>query len=155
MYLLIRSNSAQNYVTHYFLCHSTQFQLFLSEWKWVNIEIIIFNCAVVSPKPGHMNRVRDFDFMLNLFSLPSPWNHYLFLRRIPYHSLWSHPRNRPPVNSRERQSLAAATVPQRFGHCICSQLKYVECTKYVRIQARTRACEQSVHAVCVPGWFIK
>jgi len=28
-------------------------------------------CAVVSLKPGHMDWVRDFDFMLNLFSLPS------------------------------------------------------------------------------------
>ena len=29
-------------------------------------------CAVVSLKPGHMDWVRDFDFMLNLFALPSP-----------------------------------------------------------------------------------
>ena len=77
-----------------------------------------------------MDWVRDFDFMLNLFSLPSSWNYYLFLRRIPYRSLWSYPRNRTLVNSWENQSLAAATIPQRFGHCICSELKYVECTKY-------------------------
>jgi len=31
----------------------------------------------------------------------------------------------------------------------------MECTKYVRVQAWTRACEQSVYVVCVPGWFIK
>ena len=29
-------------------------------------------CAVVSLKPGHMDWIQDFDFMLNLFSLPSP-----------------------------------------------------------------------------------
>ena len=40
-------------------------------------------CAAVSLKPWHMDWVRDFDFMLNLFSLPSPWNYYLFLRWIP------------------------------------------------------------------------
>jgi len=101
----------------------------------------------VSLKPGHMDWVRDFDFMLNLFSLSSPWNHYLFIRRIPYRSLWSHPRNCQPVNSREPQSLAAATISQRFGHCICSKLKYVECTKYVRVQAWTRVCERSVYVV--------
>jgi len=106
-------------------------------------------------KPGYMDWVRDFDFMLNLFSLPSPPDYYLFLRQIPYQSLWSHPRNRPLVNTRERQSLAAATIPQRFGHCTCSELKYVKFTKYVRVQAWTRACEQSVYVVCVPGWFIK
>ena len=57
-----------------------------------------------------------------------PTNYYLFLRRIPYRSLWSYPRNRPLVNSWENQSLAAATIPQRFWHSICSELKYVECT---------------------------
>ena len=102
-------------------------------------------CAVVSPKPGHTDWVQDFDFTSNLFSLLSPWHYSLFLRRIPYRSFWSHPRNRPLVSSRERQSVAAATIPQRFGHhCTCSELKYVECTKCVRVQARTRACEQSV-----------
>jgi len=111
--------------------------------------------AVVSPKPGHMDWVRDFDFMLNLFSLPSPCNYCLFLRRTPYRSLRSYPRNRPLVNSWENQSLVAATVPQIFGHCTGSELKYVECTKYVRVQAWTRVCEQSVYVVCVPGWFIK
>jgi len=30
------------------------------------------NCAVVSLKPEHTDWVQDFDFMLNLFSLPSP-----------------------------------------------------------------------------------
>ena len=109
----------------------------------------------MSLKPGHMDWVRDFDFMLNLFSLPSPWNYYLFLRRIPYRSLWSYPRNRPLVSSWESQSLAAATISQRFGHCICSKLKYVECTKYVRVQAWTRASEKSDYVTCVQGWVIK
>ena len=89
-------------------------------------------CAVVSPKPGHMDWVRDFHFMLNLFSLPSPRYYYLFLRRIPYRSLWSYPRTRPPVNSGESQSVAAAAVPQRLGHCASSELKCVECTKCVQ-----------------------
>jgi len=40
-------------------------------------------CAVVSLKPRHPDWVRDFDFKLNLFSLPSPCNYYLFSRRIP------------------------------------------------------------------------
>jgi len=44
-------------------------------------------CAVVSLKPGHMDWVQDFDFKLNLFSLPTPPIYYLFLRRIPYRSL--------------------------------------------------------------------
>ena len=74
-------------------------------------------CAVLSLKPGQMEWVRDFDFMLNLFSFSSP-----------YRPFWSYPRNRPLVNGRESQSLAAATIPQKFGHCICSTLKYVECT---------------------------
>jgi len=65
------------------------------------------------------------------------------------------PSDRPLVKSWESQSLAAATIPQRFGHCTCSNLKYLECTKYVRVQAWTRACEQSVYVLCVPGWFIK
>jgi len=112
-------------------------------------------CPVVRLKSGHMEWVRDFDFMLNLWSLPSPCNYYLFLRRIPYHSLWSHPRNRPPVNGRERQGLAALTTPRRFVHCTCSESKCVECTKYVRVQVWTRACVQSVYVVCVTGWFIK
>jgi len=60
--------------------------------------------------------------MLNLFSLPSAWNYYLFLKRIPYRPLWSHPRNRPQVNSRQIQSFAAANIPQRFLRCICSKL---------------------------------
>jgi len=80
---------------------------------------------------------------------PNQPTNYLFLRRIPYRSLWSYPRNHPLVNSWENQSLAATTIPQRFGYCICSELKYVECTKYVRAQAWTRACEQSVYVVCV------
>jgi len=113
---------------------------------------------MVSLKLGHMDWVRDFDLKLNLFSLlpPSPPpNYYLFLRWTPYRSLSSYPRNRPLVNSWEHQSLAAATVPQKFGHCTCSELKYVECTKYVRVQAWRRACEQSVYVVCVPSWYIK
>jgi len=89
-----------------------------------------------------------------VFPPPLP-NYYLFLKRIPYRPLRSCPRNRPLVNSWEGQSLAATTVLQRFGHCICSELKYGECTKYVRVEAWTRACEQSVYVVCVPGWFIK
>ena len=78
-----------------------------------------------------------------------PPNHYLFRRPIPYRSLWSYPWDRPLVNSGENQSLATATIPQRFGHCTCSELKYVECTEYVHVQAWTRACEQSVYVVCV------
>ena len=31
----------------------------------------------------------------------------------------------------------------------------MECATYVRVQARTRACEQSVYVVCVTGWFTK
>ena len=31
-------------------------------------------CAVVSLKPGHMDWVRDFGFILNLFSFPPPPN---------------------------------------------------------------------------------
>ena len=79
----------------------------------------------------------------------------LLLRRIPYRSLWSYPWDRPLVDSWENQSLAAATIKQRFGHCICSELKYGERTEYVRVQAWTGACEQSVYVICVPGWFIK
>ena len=116
--------------------------------------ILATACAVVSLKPRRRDWVWDFDFMLNLFFLPSPWNYYLYLRRIPYRSLWSYPRNRSLVNSWESQSLAAATIPQRFGHCTCSKLKRVECTKYVRVQAWTRACEQSVYVVCVSGWVV-
>ena len=68
-------------------------------------------CAVVSLKPGHMDCVRDFVSMLNLFSLPSPPKYYLFLKRIPYQSLWSYPWNRPLVNNWESQSLTAANIP--------------------------------------------
>jgi len=106
-------------------------------------------------QPGHMDWVRDFDFMLDQFSLPSPWNYCLFLRRISYSSLWSHRRNGPLVNSRERQSLPASTIPQIFGHWTCSALKCVKCTKYVSVQCWIRACESIVYVVCVPGWFIK
>jgi hypothetical protein len=70
-------------------------------------------------------------------------------------SRWSYPPNRPLVDSWESQGLAATPIPQGFGHCMCSELKYVECTKYVRVQARTRACERSVYVVRCPGWFIK
>ena len=96
--------------------------------SYVHYSTILY-CTVVTVKPGHVDWVRDFDFRLNLLSLPSPSNYYLFLRRIPYHFLWSHPRNRPPVNIWESQSLAAASIPQRFGQCICSKLQYVCCTK--------------------------
>ena len=89
-----------------------------------------------------------------VFPFP-PCAYYLYLRRIPYPSLWSYPRNRSLVNSWESQSRTAATIAHKFGHSLCSKLEYVECTKYVRIQAWTRACEQSVYVVCVPGWFIK
>jgi hypothetical protein len=41
----------------------------------------------------------------------------------------------------ERQSLAAATIPQRLGHCTGSELMYVECTEYVRVQGWTGDCE--------------
>jgi len=89
------------------------------------------------------------------FLFSPPWNYYMFLRQIPYHSLWLHPRIHPLVNSREPQNFAAANIPQRFRHCTFSKLKYMECTKYVCVQAWTRACEQSVYVVCVPGWFMK
>jgi len=88
--------------------------------NYLTLKMPALCCAVLSLKTGHMDWVRDFDFMLNLFPLPSPWNYYLLLRRIPYRPLRSHSRNRPLVNSRERQSLAAATIPKRFGHCTCS-----------------------------------
>jgi len=51
--------------------HHTQGYFLLSQYS--NARLIAFvNYAVVSLKPGHMDWVRDFDFMLNLFSLPSP-----------------------------------------------------------------------------------
>jgi hypothetical protein len=51
--------------------------------------------------------------------------------------------------------LIATTTAHRFGYCVCCKLKCVECTKYVRVQAWTRVCEQRVYVVCAPGWFIK
>jgi len=65
---------------------------------------------MVSLKPGHMDWVQDFYFMLYLPPPPLPRNYYLILRRIPYQSLWSYPRNRPLINSWESQSLTAATI---------------------------------------------
>jgi hypothetical protein len=110
----------------------------------------------VSLKPGHMDGVRDFDSMLNLFSLPSPPHETTACSWDGFRNdHWPCPRNSPLVNGWWNQSLAAATIPQRFGHCICSKLKYVECTKYVRVQAWTRACEEGVYVVCAPVWFIK
>jgi len=48
-----------------------------------HVRYTLFFCAVVSLKPRHPDWVIDFDFKLNLFSLPSPCNYYLFSRRIP------------------------------------------------------------------------
>ena len=42
-----------------------------------------------------------------------------------------------------------------LGHSVYSKLKYVDCTKYVCVQAWIRVCELSVYVVCVPGLFIK
>ena len=111
--------------------------------------------TIINPYYHSCGFMTDIYRTISLFSLPSPWNYNLFLRRIPNRSLWSHRRNPPLVNSRERQSFPASTIPQIFGHCTCSDLKCVECTNYVRIQGWTRACEQSVYVVCVPVWFIK
>ena len=81
--------------------------------------------------------------------------YYQHLRRIPCPSLWLHPRNHSLVNTWESQVRAAGTIAHRFGHCICSKLKYMLCTKYVHVQKWIRACEQSVYVVCALGWFIK
>ena len=84
-----------------------------------------------------------------------PCAYYLYVIRIPYPSLWSYRQNRSLENSSESQGRAATTIAHRFRRCICSKLKYGACNKYVRVQAWTRACEQSVYVVCAPGWFIK
>ena len=46
-------------------------------------------------------------------------------------------------------------IPHRFRPSIYSKLKYVECTKCVRVQAWIRVCELSVYVVCVRGLFIQ
>ena len=106
------------------------------------------------PQTRHLYWVRDFDFMLNLFSLPSPC-------QLPVPETDSLPPTlvvpSEPFTCKQlkNQSLATATIPHRFGPSVYSKLKYVECTKYVRVQAWIRACKQSVYDVCVPGLFIK
>ena len=50
---------------------------------------------MVSFEPGYVDWVGDFVFGFNQFSLLSPPNRYLFLRRFPLPSLWSYRLNHP------------------------------------------------------------
>ena len=131
---------------------SVEFNSFVSR----ELPVIIYSdCAVVSLKPGHMDWVQDFDFMLNLFSssplclLPGLETDSLPITLVVSSELFS------SKQLRKSESCSRNYIPQRFGRCICSKWKYMECTKYIHIQAWTRACEQSVYVVCVPGCFIK
>ena len=44
----------------------------MMKWKGFCLKPCDSCCVMVSLKPGHIDWVRDFDFMLNLFSFPSP-----------------------------------------------------------------------------------
>jgi len=98
-------------------------------------EIIYSDCAAVSLKPGHMHWVQDFNFMLNLFSssplclLPGPEMDSLQITLVV---------SLEPFTSkqlRKSESCSRNYIPQRFWRCICSKWKYVECTKYIHVQA--------------------
>ena len=87
------------------------------------------------PQTWHLCWVRDFDFMLNLFSLLSPC-------QLPVTDTASLPATlavpSEPFTCKQlikSKSYSHNYTTHIFGLSICSKLKYVECTKYVRVQA--------------------